>query len=52
MKKSTLKIALQRETLHLLDSAALNDAAGGIPTTVASGCCTTKTFTFCKTCSA
>lgn len=52
MKKSTSKVVLHRETLHQLDPAALDRAAGGIPTTRASGCCTTLTFTFCYNCSA
>jgi hypothetical protein len=52
MKKTTSKVVLNRETLHLLDPAALNDAAGGINTTMASLCCATRTFTFCNPCSA
>lgn len=49
MKRNSTKVVLHRETLHQLDKADLAGAAGAIPTSLGTACCT-HVFTVCVTC--
>jgi len=49
MKRNSSKVVLHRETLHQLDKADLAGAAGAIPTSLTTACCT-HVFTICVSC--